>query len=139
MARPRATRRALGRRDTAPEVVVRDADRPGRGPAGASTADDSRTVVRPPMRLLLAAAASVLACAALLLPASMIANVLGYLLGTLMTTSLVAAFRVVDQRRRLDARYSPRRRVGAIASLLLVAGLAAAFLHVWAIATEIAK
>lgn len=50
-------------------------------------------------------------------------RLLGYVLGTLVTISLIAVFRSKDQRARMSALYSPREHLRAIQILIMTAGI----------------
>lgn len=96
-------------------------------------------VVGPPVILLAAAVASLL-ISLLLVPSDGIPlHLVGYVTGALVPILLVGLIRRVDLDRRRSAHYlaSPVLQPGQ--AVVLVGGLVAALLHVWPIATELAR
>lgn len=101
--------------------------------------DTADEVVRPPFALLALAAAAALGALALAPVAAFSANIAGYLLGSVVCFVLAARYFQVDQRRAAQpVDYRPwggsRRAFFGVVAL----GFAAAFWHVWWIATELA-
>ena len=107
--------------------------------AGAPIADAPPAAVHPPLGLLVLGIASVALSAALLLLSGMVADVVGYLLASVVTISLIGFFHRTDLQRRQHPRYVSRgsfsRWAGAVAAL----GMVVAALHTWSIATALAK
>jgi membrane protein implicated in regulation of membrane protease activity len=95
--------------------------------------------VYPPLNLLVLGAAAVALSAALLLLSGMAANVVGYLLASVVTISLVGTFHRTDLQRRQSPLYRSRRALGRWAGLIAALGVVVAALHTWAIATALAK
>ena len=103
------------------------------------------TAVRPPTGWLVAAGVT-LTCAAGLLVATVMVlgplttlNVVGYLVGSLATISLVTTFRMRDQEQQTSPYYSPRPGVRRAAAGLLVGAAVVSAGHAWIIATRFAS
>lgn len=95
--------------------------------------------VHPPTPLLVAAGSSV-AVAAALFPLSLLpTHIIGYLLGSFVTITLVAQYRTLTQRRRRNPYFSPRPGELRVATGLLVLGTVVAAAHVWVIATHLSS
>lgn len=65
-------------------------------------------------------------------------HVVGYVIGGLLPILVVGLVRRIDLDRRRSAGYRPQALVGPALVLLAVVGVAAAGLHIWPIATELA-
>lgn len=103
--------------------------------SGTSEAD----VVGPPILLLVGALASLLV-SFLLVPSNGIPlHVVGYVTGALVPILLVGLIRRVDLGRRRSAHYLASPLVQPGEAVVLVGSLAAALLHMWPIATELAR
>jgi len=105
----------------------------------AAPASDALELVRPPSGLLWGAGACVGVSAALLLLAHRWAQVVGYLVGCVTVVALIGAYLFIDRRRSSDPRYSAARRSGVAINLLFFGGVIVASIHVWRLATELAK
>lgn len=96
-------------------------------------------IVGPPLGLLAMALLSLVVSLALVPSDGIALHVIGYVTGALVPILLVGLIRRVDLDRRRSAHYlaSPLLQPGQ--GLVLVGGLVAALLHVWPIATELAR
>jgi uncharacterized membrane protein YphA (DoxX/SURF4 family) len=93
------------------------------------------TPVTPPAVLLVAAGVVALLSGVLLLAGTQtIVRVAGYLLGTIVTIGLVAAFYREDLQRRQSSMYSPRPALQPLAIAIVLIGFFFAVLHVWRLA-----
>ena len=114
-------------------MVLADADA---GAAGAVAEPSGR----PPVGLVLAAVATLGASAALfVLGDELWAHALGYVLSTFVLIGLVARYRWTVVRLRANRSYAHNPTLDHVATALVVAGIAVAALHVWPIATELAR
>ncbi|HEX2577106.1 MAG TPA: hypothetical protein VHK88_12205 [Aquihabitans sp.] len=86
---------------------------------------------RPPVRLLWFSAAFAALAVFAHVPAIRMANLVGYVSGTILTISAVAAFRRVEARESADPWYAPEPGLRYVAVAVLVVGLAAAGCHIW--------
>ncbi len=93
----------------------------------------------PPLLILVLGFASVLASLPLLSAEGIPIHVLGYVTGALIPILVVGLVRRIDLERRRNPRYLPRSFVRPALAVLAVAALVAAGLHVWPIATELAR
>lgn len=109
------------------------------GPATGAETEGPPRPVGPPVGLLAAAAVSVAASLAMFPVTLLPFHVVGYLLASFVTISLVALYRASVQRRRRNPYYSPRPALRRGATLLLVLGTVVAGVHVWVIATHLAS
>ena len=93
----------------------------------------------PPVVFLLLGLLSVLASIFLLVHGGFAANVLGYVLASVLPILSVGLFRHFDLDRRISPYYVPSQLVRYLIPIVLALGLIAAVLHTWSIATEIAS
>lgn len=109
-------------------------------PGAADTGDSAQQgPIAPPVGLLVTAAMTV-GISVALFPLSLIStHVIGYVLGSFVTITLVALYRSTAQRRRRNPYYSPRPGLRRGATLVLAAGTIVAAAHVWVIATHLAS
>lgn len=103
-----------------------------------TTVETRPATARPPRELLIAAFGCVAIGAALLVPSTFEASIVGYVLSSFATIGLLAAFQRVDVSRRNRAGYVAQPWLRRLSPVLAVAGIAVAAIHVWRIATEIA-
>lgn len=95
---------------------------------------------RPPVALVLAALAALVASAALFVLGDRLwAHALGYVLSTFVLIGLVARYRWSVVRLRANRAYAHNPTLDHLATALVVAGIVTAALHVWPIATELAR
>jgi hypothetical protein len=119
--------------------------RPPPAPAGATPPTTATGgPERPPLRLLGFAAGAVAVSAGLLLVSGRLVDLVGYLLATVVTVLLVAAFRSLDGRRRSKPSYvvpvlAQRIPPAIVSWVLLGAGIAIGGLHVWSFAESVAR
>jgi hypothetical protein len=106
---------------------------------GAEIADPHLDTVRPPASLLVLAACCVGSSAILLVLPGLLTHVVGYVLGSVVTIALVGVFRRTDVQRGQQALYLPRASLTRYAGVIAAVGVAAAAVHTWSIATELAK
>lgn len=95
--------------------------------------------VHPPLNLLVLGVASVALSAALLPVSGMAPDIVGYLLASLVTISLVGLFHRTDLQRRQSPMYVSRGGLGRWAGAVALLGVVVAALHTWSIATALAK
>lgn len=94
--------------------------------------------VRPPVPLLVLAGAAVALGLGLYFLGSLAANVVGYLLCSVVAIGFVALFRRNDLRRRCSPYYSQNASLGAMTAVIIFSGILVASLNIWPIATELA-
>lgn len=119
----------------------------GQGPAtqpftepGQPSSAASSAANQSPMYLLYLAAGSVAVALFALLFRSFVANVIGYLLATVVCITLVCLYRWVDQTRRLSsADYVSLPQAKLLTSIVLGAGMFVALPHVWAISAGMGR
>ena len=111
----------------------------GGSPVTGDHAGEEATPVRPPAGLLWSGLVTCLAGAALLAADDRGPHLVGYVLNSLVTVALVAAFPRVDAHRRRSRYYSPRPALFRVAACLAVVTVAVAGLHAWDIATRLAS
>lgn len=131
----------MGKRDSASGKVTEDGEaETGLAKKSASRSDTAEPdVVGPPIPLLAAALASLLV-SILLVPSDGIAlHVVGYATGALVPILLVGLIRRVDLDRRRSAHYLASPLVQPGQAVVLVGSLVVALLHMWPIATELAR
>lgn len=109
------------------------AARPAKAPAAAAKA------VGPPLLLLAVGYVCVVASLPLLGAEGISAHVLGYVVGALIPILLIGMIRREDLRRRRSPYYASRSFLQPALVVLAVLAVAAAGLHVWSIATELAS
>lgn len=110
------------------------------GDAGAPTSGTpAADVVGPPISLLAFALLSLLVSIVLVPSDGIVLHVVGYITGALVPILLVGLLRRVDLDRRRSAHYLASTLVQPGQAIVLVGSLIAALLHVWPIATELAR
>jgi len=102
-------------------------------------ATPDRTAVGPPLLFLALGFASVLVSLPLIAADGIGSHVMGYVAGGLLPILVVGLFRRVDLERRRSPRYQAKALVQPALVVLMVLSLVAAGLHIWPIATELAR
>lgn len=126
-------------------MAMPDQEDAAEAPAPAATTTDAGVaepgppLVHPPINLLVLGVASVALSAALLLISSTPAHVVGYLLASVVTISLVGFFHRTDLQRRQSPLYVSNHSLGRWAGVVAALGVAVAAVHTWSIATALAK
>lgn len=96
--------------------------------------DAAARPVAPPREIALAAVVTAAVGAFTLLQVTRLWHLVGYVFSSLITISLVAAYRQVDARRRRSGYYSPNPAVGRAVVMSAVVGVVAAGVHAWYLA-----
>lgn len=104
-----------------------------------ATAEAVPRPVGPPLLILALGFASILGSLPLLAADGIPAHALGYVAGSLIPILVVGVVRRADLDRRRSPHYVGRGVVAPALVVLAIAGLVAAALHVWPIATELAS
>lgn len=98
------------------------------------------TAQRPPLPLVMGALVVLGAAVALLVVRDALwLHTLGYVLSTFVLIGLVARYRWVVIRLRANRTYAHNPNLDRLGTALVVAGIVVAALHVWPIATELAR
>lgn len=93
---------------------------------------DAAQVVRPPLWLLVVAALAAFGSLSLFaVPSRAAAHVAGYVLGAVVVSMAVVAFRAVDRLRKLSPRYVDASIANELASAILAVGLILAVVHAY--------
>ena len=104
-----------------------------------SSRTEARAATGPPLLLVALGYASVLVSLPLIVIDGIPAHVIGYLTGVLVPILVIGIVRRVDLDRRRSPYYVPRSLLQPALVTLAVAAVVAAGLHMWPIATELAK
>jgi hypothetical protein len=97
------------------------------------------SVVNPPSVLLYASIGCVIVSALLIIPVTMTASILGYLLTPIASTVLTSVYRAQDIRRQQSVWYLPSEPQRKLVTTALIVSFVVGAVHAWVIATEIAK
>jgi hypothetical protein len=95
--------------------------------------------VGPPLGWLVLAALCLMASLALLAVTSLLANLAGYVLASLLALTCVAVFRYLDGFRRGRANYRQQPGLAKVSIALLALCWAVSSIHAWFLATGLAR
>lgn len=119
--------------------------RPGpSGPRGSPATSEDEEALRPPLALLAVAGVAIVASALLLFIQGEAADLIGYVLATVVTVLAVALYRSVDSRRRSRPTYvipviAQKLNPTVITWVLLLLGVVLGVIHVWGFADSVAR
>jgi hypothetical protein len=121
--------KGLAKKDAPPEVAASS--------SAASSAEPTK--VGPPLLLVALGFASVLVSLPLIVVEGIPAHVIGYVTGALIPILVIGFVRRVDLDRRRSPYYEPRSILQPALVALAIGAVVAAGLHMWPIATELAR
>lgn len=126
--------KGLAKKDAPPEEA-----KPAKAGKAAKEAPAGPEKVGPPLLLVALGFASVLVSLPLIVAEGIPAHVVGYVTGALIPILIIGFVRRVDLDRRRSPYYEPRSILQPALVALAIGAVIAAGLHVWPIATELAR